>query len=103
METKYGHLPFSTFEKYRKSIVDKIYILIPLKEENCPTLQNYIERLNRELCGMMEFVAGHEDYVLTTICLLENLITEENFNIFKHDVFRCCELISKAYGGEADA
>lgn len=103
METKYGQLPFSTFETYRKSMVDKIYILIPLKEQDCPTLQNYIERIIRELCGMIEFLSKQESSIFTTICLLENLITEEDFDTFKHDVFRCCELVSNAYGGEADA
>lgn len=102
METKYGKLPSSSFENYRKSIIDKIWILIPLKEEQCPTLQNYIERLNRELCGMTKFILNHDEYIMTTICLLENLITEENFETYKHDVFRCCELVSKAYGGVPD-
>lgn len=103
METKYGELPFSTFEKYRKSIVDKIYILVPLKEQECSTLQTYIERIIRELCGLLEFLSQQEPYVLTAVCLLENLITEKDFITFKHDVFRCCELISRAFGGESDA
>lgn len=102
METKYGNIPSSSFEKYRKSMIDKIWLLIPLKEEGCATLDSYIERVNRELSGMMNCLVNHEEYIMTVMCLLENLKTEENFKTYKHDVFRCCELIKSAIGGEAD-
>ena len=100
MDTKYGQLPSSAFEHYRKSMIDRIWLLIPLKEEDCPTLQKNIERLNRELCGMTNLVAKHDEYIISAICLLENLLTENDFKTYKHDVFRCCELVSKAYGGD---
>lgn len=102
MDTKYGKLSSDSFSNYRKSMVDRIWLLIPLKEEQCPTLQNYIERINRELFGMLKFIQNHDEYVFSTICLLENLISIEDFDTYKHDVFRCCDLISKAYGGDSD-
>lgn len=102
VDSKYGSIPSSSLRKYRKSIIDKVWLLIPLKEEGCATLDSYIERTNRELSGMMNCLVNHEEYILTVMCLLENLKTEDDFDIYKHDVFRCCELIKKAIGGESN-
>lgn len=102
IETKYGEISSNNFLNYRKSIIDRIWLLIPLKEEKCPTIPSYIERINRELCGMMKFTAKHDEYIMSVVSLLENLITEKNFNTYRHDVLRCCELIEKAYGGVED-
>lgn len=102
IDTKYGDVPSSAFENYRKSIVDRIWLLIPLKEEGCQTIPSYIERLNRELCGMMKFAVSKNEYIMTVISLLENLRTETDFATYRHDVLRCCELIAKVCGGASD-
>lgn len=99
METKYGRLPSSCFETYQGSLVGRIYLIIPLKEEGCPTLKEHIERINRELHGMVELAGSCSPHVMTIICLLENLLNEDNFETFRHDVFRCCDLASKLCGG----
>lgn len=103
METKYGRLPSSCLDSYRKSIVDRIYLIIPLKEQCCPTLKEHIERINREICGMMGFFTSCPPHAMTLVCLLENLINEDDFDTFRHDVFRCCDLASKLCGGDGHA
>lgn len=103
METKYGRLPSSCLDSYLKSLVGRIYLIVPLKEENCPTLKEHIERINRELYGLMELVDSDSPYVITMVCLLENLINEDDFNVLRHDVFRCCDLASKLQGGDLHA
>ena len=102
METKHGKIPSSTMKKYRKSMIDKIWLLIPLKEEGCSTLQSYIERTNRELCGLLNSIVTKDEYLVTAMFLLENLIFEEDIEVYKHDVFRCIELIKEAFGGVMD-
>ncbi len=101
MHTKYGDYSPASFSNYKRSLIDRIWCLIPLREEKCQTINSNIERLNRELNGLLE-VGGIEDkYVLTVIHLLENLAHEPDFKVYRADVLRCCELIGKI-GGVAD-
>ncbi len=100
MKTKYGRIPSPAFNDYRDSLINRIWILLPLKEEQCPTLKNNIERLNRELHGMLATGVEHNKYILTVINLLENAISEENFEAYRSDILRCCELVKK-FGRES--
>lgn len=100
METKYGQVPYPAFNDYRDSLINRIWILLPLREENCSTLKENIERLNRELNGLVKVASNHNKYVLTIINLLENAITESDFAAYRSDILRCCELAKKLDGGD---
>ena len=102
METKYGSIPSSVFDDYRNSLINRIWILLPLKEENCSTLKENIERLNRELHGMLEVHSKQNKYILTVMHLLENSISEQNFSVYRSDILRCCELVKKFDGGDSN-
>lgn len=95
IETKYGPIPSSAFNDYRDSLISRIWILLPLKEENCPTLTGSIERLNRELHGMLRMGLKNNEYIITIMNLLENSISEDNFSAYRSDILRCCELVKK--------
>ena len=99
MNTKYGHISPTSFKKYQDSLISRIWVLLPLKEESCSTLREKIERLCRELHGMLESNSQHSDYIITVMHLLENLITEDDFSAYRSDVLRCCELVKK-FGGD---
>lgn len=101
MKNKYGQIPSSAFDDYRDSLINRIWILLPLKEENCPTLQNNIERLNRELHGLLATGIEQDKYIITVINLLENAISEQDFKAYRSDILRCCELVKKF--GRSDA
>ena len=101
MHTKYGDYSSVSFSEYKKSLIDRVWCLIPLREENCQTINQNIERLNRELNGLLDVCSEHNKYVITVIHLLENALHEEDFNIYRSDILRCCELI-KRIGGDSD-
>ena len=95
-------LPVS-LEKHCISLSNRIWQLIPLREEKCTTLYDNIDRLNRELNGLMKIANNSDDRIITVMCLLENLKEEKNFKIYKADVFRCCDIIRKiAANGDQD-
>lgn len=100
MNTKYGQVPSSIFNDYRDSLINRIWILLPLREEKCTTLKENIERINRELNGLLKVEAHHNKYILTMMSLLENAITEEDFMAYRSDILRCCELAKRLDGGD---
>ena len=95
-------LPVS-LERHGIALSNRIWQLIPLREEKCTTLFDNIDRLNRELNGLMKIAKNSDDRIITVMCLLENLKEEKNFKIYKADVFRCCDIIRKiAANGDQD-
>lgn len=102
MDTKYGQIPSPAFNDYRDSLINRIWVLLPLREEQCSTLTENIERLNRELNGLLKIASQHNKYILTIMSLLENAITESDFTSYRSDILRCCELVKKLDGGDGD-
>lgn len=100
MKTKYGDIPHSAYKAYNDSLINRIWILLPLREEGCSTLKENVERLNRELYGMIQMGSEYASYILTIMHLLENSITEEDFSAYRADILRCCELVKKLGGDD---
>ena len=101
MRTKYGDYSSDSFASYKQSLIDRVWCLIPLREEECATIQKNVERLNRELNGLLDVQGVNDKYIITVIHLLENSLHEEDFTIYRSDILRCCELIKKI-GGDGD-
>lgn len=102
MITKYGECPTVSFSEYKKSLINRIWCLIPLREENCKTIRKNIERINRELNGLLSVNLHDDKYLITIINLLENIIDEDDFQIYRADVLRCCELVKRLDGGDVN-
>ena len=95
MITKYGYIADEHFKKYINSIVGKIYAILPMKEEGVPTVEEYISSLNRELIENIN-VFKQSECVLSVVCLLNNIIDEEDHSIYRKEVLHCCNIMSKA-------
>lgn len=100
MQTKYGAYSAESFSEYKKSLIDRVWCLIPLREEKCKTIYRNIGRLNRELNGLLDVLDEDNKYVMSVIHLLENAVHEEDFKIYRSDILRCCELIKRIGGDE---
>lgn len=100
MRTKYGDYSSISLADYKQSLINRVWCLIPLREEKCPTIHQNIERLNRELNGLIDVCGDQNKYIISIIHLLENSLHEENFQVYRSDILRCCELIKKIGGGE---
>ena len=94
MKTKYGEITSCQFDRYRSSLIGKIYSILPMKEEKVKTVPEYIESINRELIKTID-VFEHCERVLTVVCLLESLINEENHDVYRKEVLHCCNIISR--------
>lgn len=94
MITKYGTITDLQYDRYKKSVIGRIYAVLPMKEENMPTIREYVEGLNRELVGSLEVFTRCER-VLSVVCLLENIVNEPNHAIYRKDVLRCCNIIAE--------
>lgn len=100
IKTKYGLYSPESFLQYRQKLINRIWRLIPLREEKCTTLDTNIGRLNRELQGLYEVLDDEVQPLLTVIHLLENAAHEEDFKAYRADVLRCCDIVAKIGGGD---
>lgn len=94
MITKYGYIADEHFKKYIDSIVGKIYAILPMKEEGVPTVDEYVQSLNRELVENIN-VFKQSEHVLSVVCLLNNIIDEEDHSIYRKEVLHCCNIMAK--------
>ena len=99
LQTKYGSLRKDKFDKYKRSVIGRIYAILPMKEEGAETVKEYIESLNRELVKNID-VFGPCEHILSVVCLLEHIISEDNHSVYRKEVLHCCSIMSRV--GEAD-
>ena len=91
--TKYGEITTEQFQEYRTSLINRVWALLPMKEESSNTIRQYVENLNRELIMNIDIFERCER-VLTVVCLLESVANESNHDIYRRDILRCCRIIS---------
>lgn len=94
IKTKYGELSPAKFDRYKKSIINRIYAILPMKEEGVATTTDYIENLNRELINNLEIFEQCER-VISVVCILEGLIKETDHEQYRKAVLHCCNVISR--------
>ena len=91
--TKYGEITTEQFQEYRTSLINRVWALLPMKEESSNTIRQYVENLNRELIMNVDIFERCER-VLTVVCLLESVAKESDHDIYRRDILRCCRIIS---------
>lgn len=96
--SKYGTVSEPDFNNYQKSVIGRIYAILPMKEESVPTVREYIEGLNRELIEHIE-VFKRSERILAVVCILNGLIYETEHSVYRKEVLRCCNIIAEI-GGE---
>jgi hypothetical protein len=98
METKYGFISDITVEVGLEGYIDKIFKILPMKEEQCPTLITYIQGLVREFNGNSSLMEGllYEKEFLSLAGTLENLTDIDiSFEEFRSDVFKSISIVKK--------
>ena len=92
MELKYGTISDSAMKAYLIQILNGIFKILPLKEENSDTLKEYIESLQRELFGL-NYLREDPKY-MKVISTLEYLAQEDySHATCKREVFKCIHII----------
>lgn len=100
MMTKYGNITDDQFQRYKKSVVDRIYAILPMKEEGVGTTSDYIYSLNRELTEAID-IFDHCERLLSVICILQSLVEEEDHKSYRRAVLNCCNTVGNL-GGSGD-
>lgn len=76
-------------------LIGKVYKILPMKEEGCETLDQYISNLLRELVSNKDLMNDlkFEGELLSVINTLHGLIEQENFEEFRSDVLKSLGII----------
>lgn len=94
---KYNHIDDAMLPIYLESLVNKVFKILPMREENSPTLKDYITSLLYELTGMSSvfynFQASNE--YLTLVFDIESLAYIDNMQHFRSKVFESISLVKK--------
>lgn len=92
--TKYGAIEASHFEEYKKSVINRIYAILPMKEEEVETIAEYINILNRELLSNLE-VFNECEKVISVVCVLDSIIAEQEHSVYRRAILNCCNTIAR--------
>jgi hypothetical protein len=97
MNTKYGNIPDQLVISYLERLTGKVYKILPMKEEKCNTLDEYIENLLRELISNKDVIEEqkYEGDMMTLINTMNALIGQECFDEFRSDVLKSLNIIKK--------
>lgn len=91
-ETKYGmSVEDKDVHLYLSSIKNKIYKLLPLREENLEW-DKYLYSLQIELTGFNELFSNKYD-LISIISKLEGLHDLDNFVLYRRTIFECLNSI----------
>ena len=100
LETKYNlSVNEIEFKSYCGSLKNKVYKLLPLKEEELEW-QKYLNTILVEVSGNSEIFIGLKDKLIALVGKLEGLYTIEDFTIYRSTIFECLGLI-ETIGSEA--
>lgn len=97
MDTKYGQLPDESLFNYLDRVINSIFKCLPLKENECETLEQHLESTLRELIGNKKLILqlNNDALFLSLLGTLNNLIDEDNFKKYRSDIFKCIGLVNK--------
>lgn len=96
IKTKYGNLEIN-IECYKKLLIDKIFKILPMKEKNSITLDQYMESFLIELVGGEKVIIkfSNNPYFLSIINSIEGLRYENDLKAFRSKIFECISLCQK--------
>jgi len=100
MIIKYGLMQNEHFVNYMKYLTSRIYKILPMQEEGCDTIVEYMEDLCNELAGNAELIESLKwnGNFLILMGNIQFLIKDENYedhSICKKKVFNSIGVIEK--------
>lgn len=98
IKTKYQLIPNEYFANYLQFLVDRVWKILPMSEEDNQHLQGYMESLQRELIGNMNLIDDlkYDGYFITLLNKIEFLISEEyTHETCRKEVFESISIIEK--------
>ncbi len=100
VETTYGvPMDGEVFENYIRSLVNKFFKILPIREAEDANLKTYMESLQCELIGCRSLVAAvnADPLYMSMLCLLQSLIDRKDapVSIYRREVFKAISICNK--------
>lgn len=83
-----------SLQDYFKNLIGRLWKILPLKEQQCLTLDKYLFNLRLELMGGDELLIKSGLFI-ELLNNLEILTTMENKEQYKPQIFRCINICEK--------
>jgi hypothetical protein len=97
VKTKLGEVGLVQYNEYCERLIDKIFKLLPLKEEGNKTLPKYTDSLLIELWGGREIINPFSESpeFLSLVCSVTGMKTLEEKAVYRSKVFECIEICKR--------
>ncbi len=89
-------VPLRALDGYLQNLIDKVFKILPMKEEQCGTLPSYLRSLESELVGCYKLwdELADEPQFLALINVVNYLAVEEyDVAVCKREVFKAIHLV----------
>lgn len=89
-------VPYKALDGYLQNLIDKVFKILPMKEEQCGTLPSYLRSLESELVGCYKLwdELADEPQFLALINVVNYLAVEEyDVAVCKREVFKAIHLV----------
>ena len=90
--TIYGSLPMIAVKNNYRNLINQIFKLLPLKEENDPDIEAHFSSTLIRIRGM-SCLFPHEPKWITVLALLESAKHEHDFKIYREAILKSCSII----------
>lgn len=96
MKTKYGaEIDSETMVEYFQLLINKIFKLLPMKEQNILTLDDYTYSILQEIAGGNKLILN-DKYFVELLCNLENLSEiKGDYKKYRSQIFKCINICQK--------
>lgn len=106
MTSRSIELPDKVVQKYLKAFIGQFYKILPIKESGEPSLDKYMESLQREMIGCQSLILAlnNDELFLSLLAVLQYMIENDcDISTVKCEVFKAiniCKKLQKKYGAE---
>lgn len=82
---------------YLCKLIDRIYKIIPLKEENVDSVGSYIENIVEEIMGNAELINSidYDSRIMIVTSTLYSIIDATEHGTYKRSVFKCIRYVEQ--------
>lgn len=97
-------LPAEVIQRHLQSLIGRFYKILPIKESGEPSLNKYMDSLQREMLGCHSLIVAlnYDELYLSLLSVLQYLIENDcDTDIVRYEVFKAidtCKKLQKKYG-----
>lgn len=82
------------FDKYLDKMINRIFKILPLLEQNDENVDKYVDSLLIELNGGIRYFENNADYI-SVIFSLQGVAGTKDYNVWRSKIFECIGSVNK--------